>query len=486
MNSQINPIHLDPHDGTALYLQIYRRFREAISDGRLKSGERVPSIRGLASELGLARGTVETAYQLLISEGYLIAQGAAGTIVSPQLSSLNTTSVLTSPTALTSEQHISHPQKSLLPFQLGVPALDAFPRKTWGRIASRCARELGIQSLGYPDIQGHLPLRESITTYLGISRGISCVPEQVFVTSGYRGILHLITSALLQAGDQCWFEDPGYIHARRFLDLVGATLVPVPVDIDGLQIEEGIKRAKHARFAVVTPSHQSPTGVSLSLTRRLALLDWAIAEQSWIVEDDYDSEFRYDSRPLPALKSLDHEGRVLYAGSFSKVLFPGLRLAYLVVPLKEVERFRRSAQVMQAGSASVWTQMMVTEFMAQGHFTRHLKTMRALYRRRRADLMDALVLTFGDHIRIEQRAGGLLILIRFKDVVDDKAFALLAHQEGLAVHALSNWTMAAESNAGLLLAFTNISSREEALRLCGRLYEVWKNVQCYLGSREYE
>ena len=475
MNSSINPIHLSPNDGTALYLQIYRRFREAISDGRLKSGERVPSIRGLASELGLARGTVEMAYQLLISEGYLTAQGAAGTIVSPQLSSF--VNLLTAQTPTLDEQQTTHPQKSLLPFQLGVPALDAFPRKTWGRIASRCARELGIQSLGYPDIQGHRPLREAIITYLGISRGISCVPEQVFVTSGYRGILHLITSTLLQAGDQCWFEDPGYIHARRFLDLAGAELIPIPVDSDGLQVEEGIKRAKHSRFAVVTPSHQSPTGVSLSLTRRLALLDWAAVEQAWIIEDDYDSEFRYDSRPLPALKSLDHDGRVLYAGSFSKVLFPGLRLAYLVVPLNEVECFRRCAQVNQAGSASVWTQMMVTEFMSQGHFTRHLKTMRTLYRRRRADLMEALAQTFGNQISIEQRAGGLLILIRFKEALDDNALALAAHRQGLAVHALSNWTMSTEPNVGLLLGFTNIASADEALRLCGRLFEVWERCR---------
>jgi GntR family transcriptional regulator/MocR family aminotransferase len=186
--------------------------------------------------------------------------------------------------------------------------------------------------MNQPDPAGYAPLREAIATYLGISRGIACTPEQVFITIGYQGALELLCRTVLQAGDGGWYENPGYFPGRYFLQQMGMTLTPVPVDNEGLQVATGEQRAPNARFAVVTPSHQSPTGVALSLPRRLALLAWANQKDAWIIEDDYDSEFRYHGHPLPALKSLDHEQRVLYTGTFSKVLFPGLRLAYLVVP----------------------------------------------------------------------------------------------------------------------------------------------------------
>lgn len=230
------------------------------------------------------------------------------------------------------------------PFQLGVPAFDAFPRKVWKRLAGRHLRSLDTAAMGYPEAAGYEPLRRAIVNYLVSSRGVACTYEQVFVTAGYPGALDLICRTLLKTGDVGWYEDPGYLFARQFLQRSGMQLQPVPVDEEGLNLGEGLKQSPAARFAVVTPAHQSPTGVALSLPRRLQLLDWASQVNGWVIEDDYDSEFRYHGRPLPALSSLDDNDRVLYTGSFSKVLFPGLRLAYLVVPKTPDRTFRRCSR----------------------------------------------------------------------------------------------------------------------------------------------
>ena len=228
---------------------------------------------------------------------------------------------------------------------MGLPALDAFPRKIWARLGARCVRAMQPADMVHPSVYGLPALRAEIAAYLQVSRGIDCSPSQVFVTSGYRHTIELIAHALLKAGDRVWLEDPGYPPTRELLAHMNIAAVPVPVDREGMVVSEGIRLAPRARAAVVTPAHQSPLCVSLSLPRRLALLDWAARNNAWIIEDDYDGEYRYVSRPLPALKSLDRDGRVLYAGTFSKVLFPSLRLAYLVVPEAQVERFEQISQV---------------------------------------------------------------------------------------------------------------------------------------------
>ena len=303
-----------------------------------------------------------------------------------------------------------------------------------------------------------------------MSRGIACEPEQVFVTAGYRSALLLIRHSLLQEGDTCWFEDPGYFQARQLLEGVGIRLAAVPVDDQGLRVDAGMTHAANARCALVTPSHQSPLGVSLSLPRRLALLDWAEAHQAWIIEDDYDSEYRYVGRPLPALKSLDRSGRVLYCGTFSKVLFPGLRLAYLVVPPAEVERFTHTARIFDHGCPAL-PQATAADFLDQGHFARHLKRMRSLYAERRTYLADALTTVFGSRLQVELQAGGIHLLARLADGEDDRALAARAQAAGLAVSPLSSWALQKPCGSGLLLGFTNIVSAEQALHLARRLRE---------------
>ncbi|RZA32991.1 MAG: PLP-dependent aminotransferase family protein [Lysobacteraceae bacterium] len=462
-----------PERDAPIYLQLYRRYREAIADGKLNPGDRVPSVRSLASELGLARGTVEMAYQMLANEGYFLARGAAGTVVSPRLESL--AEPRHAPTPVPAMDVAPYPQfmfSDVLPFQLGLPAMDEFPRKVWSRLAGRSFRTLETGSMIYPDPAGYAPLRRAIAAYLGISRGIACSHEQVFVTAGYRGALELVCRTLLQAGDHGWYEDPGYIFARQFLERAGMCLQPVPVDEEGLNVSVGEQVAAQACFAVVTPTHQSPMGMALSLPRRLELLDWASRRQAWIIEDDYDSEFRYHGHPLPALKSLDRDGRVLYTGTFSKVLFPGLRLAYLVVPASQVGKFRDTVDHL-SGAGAILHQAMVADFMEQGHFGRHLRKMRALYRDRRAYLVDAIVQSLGERLHVQPQAGGIHVLAHLGTGQRDKDLALRAQAAGLAVQALSDWRMRASSQAGLLMGFANFATADDAAASVRRLAAVF-------------
>ncbi|QBC30081.1 PLP-dependent aminotransferase family protein [Pandoraea sp. XY-2] len=463
--------HLRPSQerDAPIYLQLYRRYREAIASGKLRPGDRVPSVRSLASELNLARGTVELAYQMLANEGYFVARGAAGTVVSPRLGSMAEPSHAKVSVPLVSAS--PRPQAAFseaLPFQLGLPALDAFPRKAWSRLAGRSLRALETMAMTYPDPGGYEPLRRAIAAYLGISRGITCSHEQVFVTTGYRGALEVVCHALLKAGDLGWYEEPGYIFARQFLERAGMRLEPVPVDEEGLNVRIGQRRAAHARFVVVTPTHQSPMGVALSLPRRLELLEWASRSEAWIIEDDYDSEFRYHGRPLPALKSLDRDGRVIYTGTFSKVLFPGLRLGYLVVPASQVGRFRDTVNHCP-GPGSILLQAMVADFMEQGHFGRHLRKMRTLYATRRSYLVDAVSQTMGELLHIQSQAGGIHVLASLNTGQDDRILAEAAQAKGLAIQALSNWRMRKSPQQGLLMGFANFETAEEAVASVRRL-----------------
>lgn len=455
--------------GPPLYQQLYRRFKEAIAEGKLRPGDRVPSVRSLASELGIARGTVELAYQVLAGEGYFLARGPAGTVVSPRLDGVGGAQRATVAKPRTSQrQTVKKTAEAPQPFAIGLPALDAFPRKTWTRLAVRGMRTLDMDAMAFPDPAGYWPLRAAVAAYLGISRGIACSADQVFITAGYRGALELVCRSLLQSGDCGWHEDPGYTYVRDFLQRLGMVLSPVPVDAEGLDVEAGRRKAPGARFAVVTPTHQYPTGAALSLPRRLALLKWAKREQAWIIEDDYDSEFRYRGRPLPALKSLDQDGRVLYSSSFSKVLFPGLRLGYVVVPESRIDRFQESASHLP-GPGSILPQATVADFMEQGHFARHLRKMRALYAQRRGYLIDALEKVFGDSLPVAEQAGGTHVVALLPAGCDERAVAALAQARGLAVQALSHWRMRRAQQGGLLMGFTNIATPGQALVLVRQL-----------------
>lgn len=265
----------------------------------------------------------------------------------------------------------------------------------------------------------------------------------------------------LKPGDHVLVEDPGFPPTRELLGLMAVTPVPVAVDADGIDVSRAIVLAPHARAAVVTPAHQSPLCMSLSLPRRMALLDWAARNDAWIIEDDYDGEYRYVSRPLPALKSLDRDGRVLYAGTFSKVLFPSIRLAYLVVPTAQVERFGQIARISSAGSPE-FTQAIVTAFIKEGHFARHIQRMRKLYAERRGATVAGLENVLGGHVRIDSPPGGMHLILRLQGRRSDRALVTRMHGEGLYAEALTAWSASGTGASALLLNFTNIDSRKTA------------------------
>lgn len=464
MNGDIAP--LDPASAEPFYRQIYERFRGAIASGVLKPGDRVPSARALTKELGLARGTIDAAYSLLAAEGYIVARGQAGTIVAPDLKQR---APLASPRPRPDAgAPPSFRPDSILPFQMGLPALDAFPRKIWARLGARCIRAMQPQDMLHPPVSGLPELRAAIAAYLHMSRGIDCAPSQIFVTSGYRHTVQLIAHALLKEGDRVWLEDPGYPPTRELLGHMHIAAVPVPVDGEGVMVEEGIRTAPDARAAVVTPAHQSPLCVTLSLARRLALLDWAAKGGAWIIEDDYDGEYRYISRPLPALKSLDRDGRVLYSGTFSKVLLPGIRLAYLVVPESQVERFEQIHHAFAGGSPQL-TQAIVAAFMAEGHFARHIQRMRKLYAERRAAAKAGLEKVLGPHVRIDTPPGGMHLILRLQGQRSDRELVARMRKQGLYTEALADWNIAGAEGPALLLNFTNIDSRRTAEELARRM-----------------
>jgi len=463
--SNLSP--LDPTATAPFYQQICDRFRGAITSGILKPGDRIPSARALTKELGLARGTIEAAYSLLAAEGYIQARGQAGTIVTPGLKS-RTPNASATPQSGGGTVAASFRPDSILPFQMGLPALDEFPRKIWARLGARCVRAMQPSDMTHPSVFGLQVLRAEIAAYLQVSRGISCSASQIFVTSGYPHTLELIAHALLAAGDRVWVENPGFPPTRELLGHMHIAAVPVQVDGEGMVISDGTKLAPRARAAVVTPAHQSPLCVSLSLPRRLALLDWAARNDAWVIEDDYDGEYRYVSRPLPALKSLDRDGRVLYAGTFSKVLFPSIRLAYLVVPETQVERFEQISQAFVGGSPEL-TQAIVTAFITEGHFARHIQRMRKLYAERREATAAGLESVLGKHMRIDSQPGGMHLILRLQGEQSDRRLVARMREEGLYGEALTDWTMTSDGASALLLSFTNIHSQSTAENLGRRI-----------------
>lgn len=467
-------LSLDSRQNEPVYRQLYQRIKDAIVQGVLLPDSRLPSIRVLASEVGVARGTVENAYGQLIAEGYLQSRGQSGTYVSAQLRDAPLLPLTQSAQPVVVNK-VSTVSPVARPFELGLPALDAFPRAQWGRIMAKQLHNLTASSLGHPPATGLGLLREAIAHYLQLSRGVSCQPEQVFICSGYQSLLDLVISTLLQPGDRGWLEDPGYPVTRQLIREAGLIPHPVAVDQDGMDVGAAINDCPQARFAIVTPAHQSPLGVALSLARRIALLDWADQQHAWIIEDDYDSEFRYQGRPLPPLKTLDRQGRVLYAGTFSKVMFPALRLAYLVVPAQRVALFNQRCQLRICTSPPL-IQASVAEFINQGHFYRHLKRMRHLYAERREMLSTSLRRQLAGVVEVEQQAGGIQLLARLDKGFADYAVAIRARQQGLAVQALSDWALAETSQAtggnGLLMGFTNLTSVAETDRLVALLAKV--------------
>ena len=396
------PFRIEPSCGQTLQEQIYLCIRRSIVDGSINTDGRLPSTRALAADLGVSRTTVLLAFEQLKAEGYIVPRPGSGIYIAKVLPDSRLERQVVRRVAAVKHPLLSARGRSLAqsrtpdrrgpvtprPFRLGTPAVDLFPVRLWSQIARQCVRSLSSQGLDYSSLPGLLRLREAIAEQIR-SRGTSCDPQQVLVVAGAQRGIDLVFHLLLDVGDPVWIEDPGYPGAHAALLSAGATAVCMPVDPEGMTIDQPGPDSIDARLAYVTPSHQFPTGVPMSLPRRQSLLAWATNSLSWILEDDYDCTFRYEAQPLPCLHALDPDGRVIYAGTFSKTLFPALRLGFLVVPSDLVDGFVR-ARMASDVHPPMLEQMILSEFMTRGHYQRHLRRMQAEYAERLHVLRTAL------------------------------------------------------------------------------------------------
>ncbi len=401
-------VAIDRTSSMPLHRQIYDGFRSAILEGRLRPGQRIPSSRVLAREILVSRFPVLNAYAQLHAEGYLESRVGAGTIVSSSLPEQLTSSRPTRTKAIPSKQGprpvaarasaLSLKEKfpwtvHLGAFRVGQVAFEQFPQQIWSSLVGRRIRAMSAVSAHYGISRGNESLRRAIANYVKIARSVRCEPEQVLVVNGSQQALEITVRVLLDRASRVWIEEPCYHLAQDVFKLNGCELVAVPVDEEGLNVAAGIARCPKARAAFVSPSHQFPLGVTMSASRRLRLIEWAQSSGAWIIEDDYDSEYRYESQPIASLQGLDPNSRVIYIGTFSKVLFPSLRLGYIVVPPDMVDRFLVTRRVMDLG-CPVFHQEVIADFIEEGHFERHIRRMRILY----GDLRRLLVENLREHL----------------------------------------------------------------------------------------
>ena len=486
----IRDVHLD--GAGPAYQQVYRALRETILTGRGAAGDRLPASRALAKDLGVSRTTILAAYEQLLAEGYVVARVGSGTFVAPQLPSGALTRDRTparrpSPGAeprlsrFGQRLRASQPRRLYQPppdggrirfdFVYSVPDLDGLSSEPWRRIASRRALHTPPDRLSYGAPAGSRALRSEIAAYLARARGIEVAPEQVLFCSGVAQALDLTSRLLVDEGDGVVIEEPHYTGARRAFEGAGARLHGATVDADGLDAAELPDPGARCKLAYVTPSHQFPTGAVLSLRRRLALLDWAEQSDAYVIEDDYDSEFRYSGRSIESLKGLDDQDRVIYVGTFSKTLFPALRAGYAVLPEPLVEPFR-DAKWLADWSAPFLVQEALTEFLAAGEYERHLRRARTLYGRRRAAFVAALESALGDRAVYRDTQAGLHMLVALPGVAPERTRSLIlsAREAGVGIYPARSFYLEPPDRVELIMGFTRLAEdaiAEGVARLAG-------------------
>ena len=456
--------------------QIAAALRELILRGALAAGVRLPSSRTLAQDVQVSRNSVLAAYAQLIAEGYAEARTGSGTRVAavtpermlrakPQ--KVTSSRVVPRPAAQITDfartltrfgSNVSQLNDRIVPFRIATPALDNFPINIWTRLLTRAALASTRRQLDAGDPAGEPRLRRAIAKHIYITRGVRCDAEQIVVTSSAQQAIDIAGRVLVDPGTQVWMEDPGYRGAQSILQALGAQLVPVPVDDDGIDVDAGRRKAPRARLAYLTPAHQYPLGVTMSLARRTEILAWARGADAYLIEDDYDSEFRFRERPIAALRSIDAE-RVIYIGTFSKSLFPGLRLAYLVLPTALVEPCL-AVRWWSDGYSPVVTQHALAQFIEDAHFERHLRRMLVLYRERHDALCEAGARYLTKQLEIVPTAGGMHTVGWLREGHDDVVVARRAAAAGIDVLPVSAFSSRRLRRAGLVLGFAAFSPRE--------------------------
>lgn len=448
---------------------LYQALRSAIIDRRLRPGSQLPSTRDLARQQGLARGTVTAAYAQLLAEGFAFAQTGAGTFVStgpaaaappPAAGAPRATGLTTRASrALAGVSAHGAPATHGRAFRVYEPALDLFPAERWARTAAHVLRRAPRALYGHGDPIGYLPLRRAIAEYVGPARGVRCVPEQVLITAGAQHALSLLGRLLLDLGDAAWVEDPGYPGVRQAWRAAGARLVHVPADAEGMRVSEGRRLAPHARLAYVTPANQFPLGTVMSADRRLELLDWASASHAWIVEDDYDAEYRYAGRPVASLQSVDRRGTVIYVGTFTKMLFNALRLGFMVLPEQLVDSFARARSIDDRHPPTL-DQATLTDFIVDGHFGRHVRRMRQAYAERLEVLLESSDRALGGLLEVQRAGAGMRTIGWLTNARSDRPAAESALAHGLEVVPLSAFAEDVALRPGLVLGFASVPPAE--------------------------
>ena len=467
-------IDLDRSARESLTQQIYARVRELIVCGRVAPGAQIPSTRALAAELGVSRNTVVAAFEQLWSEGYLRGKVGAGSFVASQLPEILTDAPRARPRVvrtIAGGRGVSSASRAMSAtgsqlgngfspraFALGVPAVEEFPHAIWSRLVAKRWRRAARSFMSYGSAAGLGALRSAVADYLVTSRGVRCDASNVFIVSGSQQALDVIARVLLDIGDPVWMEEPGYLGARAAFAGAGGSIVPVPVDEEGLDVAAAVALEPAPKAVYVTPSHQFPLGKTMSMSRRRELIDFAARADAWIIEDDYDSEFRYEGRPLSAIQGLDEEGRTVYVGTFSKVLLPGLRLGYVVVPPELVEPVH-AARAVGGLHASLVDQAVVADFMNEGHHARHIRRMRGIYAERRDILVEALAREMGGLVEVSTPVAGVHLVAHLCDGRSDVDATSAAQRAGIVTVPLSESYYAKPLLSGLVLGYAGTSAQ---------------------------
>lgn len=462
--AQLYAVEVDRAADAPVFRQIYLQLRSAILSGTLLPGIKLPSTRELAVQLGVSRSAAVAAFEQLLAEGYASGKTGAGTYIASDLPEpfaaahgrrkrpVPAARAAAASPDLGGLVDVTN-QSDERPFNLGRTLVDARTAELWRKLSARSLRSFGRHHLGYGDPHGLFELRKSVCDYLQAARAVRCEPEQVVITAGTQQAIDIVIRVMQGPDKEVWIEDPGYALTRLALIAAGATVCPIPVDQHGIDVAAGIRRAPKARAVFITPSHQFPKGVALSMARRLELLAWARESGAWIVEDDYASEFRYGGRPLASLQGLDDAARVIYIGTLNKALFPGLRLGYAVVPPSLAPAFVTARYLMDRQPSSL-CQAVVAAFMQEGHFAAHIRRMREMYRDQRDALVVALMRRLGDHLTVDPPDQGMHLVAYTRRGLSDVTIERAARDHGVVVRAMSRLYVEAPARSGLMLGFS--------------------------------